>query len=293
MVAADSRLRALWPPACLSSFLLSSLQMTGEIFRGLESYKGLTSGLHIGRIFRYQQRCSSPLSFLLTLHASRLSPALRSLRAVLSQGGVNAFCWPRLLAGDFAEVVAKLESQEGVLALDESLLRGLALSPEGARAVEAMLADFHSLQQCKRDPVINLIDGYPRDEEPGPVATDVFSYHADSAPVEADTWLCTYYGAPSEGLRNEDAIRKIEIPATRAELLELFGGADGEEFREFLQDCCFDLHYAPVGEAAPFSFGVGNLWRIAVDWPGSEVPPCVHRAPHTQPSDPLRLMLIC
>ena len=35
-----------------------------------------------------------------------------------------------------------------------------------------------------------------------------------------------------------------------------------------------------------------HLWRIAVDYPGSPVPPCVHRAPETRPGRPPRLLLI-
>jgi hypothetical protein len=80
--------------------------------------------------------------------------------------------------------------------------------------------------------------------------------------------------------------------ATRAELLSAFGGDDGPDFRAFLTDHCYDLHYAPAAGARPFSFGHGNLWRIATDYPGSPVPPCVHRAPDTQPGDPPRLLLI-
>jgi hypothetical protein len=108
----------------------------------------------------------------------------------------------------------------------------------------------------------------------------------------ADTWLCTYVGAPSEGLRHEEAERRVDLPATRAELLRCFGGPDGDDFREFLSDRCYDLHYAPAPHARPFSFGVGNLWRIAVEYPGSPVPPCIHRAPETIPGHPPRLLLI-
>ena len=116
--------------------------------------------------------------------------------------------------------------------------------------------------------------------------------HADSAPVEASTYLCTYHGPASEGLRNDEALRKVDLPATRAELLKLYGGADDDDFRVYLNEHCYDLHYAPVTGARPFSFGLGNFWRIAVDWPGSPVPPCVHRAPTTGPGDPPRLLLI-
>jgi hypothetical protein len=206
--------------------------------------------------------------------------------------GVNALCWERTLVGDFAEIVRLLGAGEGITTLDEARLRGLPVSAAGKIAVDQMLADLQRLRDLGRDPVLNCIDGYPRDESPGPVVTDVFSYHADSAPIEADTWLCTYHGAASEGLPNEDTRRKVDIPAIRAELLKEYGGADDEGFREYLSENCYDLHYAPVPGARPYSFGLGNLWRIAVDWPGSPVPPCVHRAPDTKPGDPVRLLLI-
>jgi hypothetical protein len=206
--------------------------------------------------------------------------------------GVNALCWGRTLPGDFGEVVAALGAGEGIVTVDEAALQGLRLGAGGMAAVAAIIEDLRRLREQERDPVLNCIHGYPRDEEAGPVPTDVFSYHADSAPVEADTWLCTYHGSPSEGLCNEDALRRVDVPATRAELLKQYGGTDDEGFREFLHDHCYDLHYAPVTGAAPYSFGLFNLWRIAVDWPGSPVPPCVHRAPATIVGQP-RLMVIC
>lgn len=122
--------------------------------------------------------------------------------------------------------------------------------------------------------------------------TDVYSFHADSATVEADTYLCSYHQSASEGLRNDEARRRVDIPETRAELLQLFGGVDDGDFLEYLAENCFDLHYAPTPEARPFSFGLGNLWRIAVDYPDSPVPPCVHRAPETRPGQSPRLLLI-
>lgn len=206
--------------------------------------------------------------------------------------GVNALCWERTLPGDFAEVVALLGAGEGIVALDEARLLALPVSTAGRVAIDQMLADLRRLREHALDPVLNCIHGYPRDEEAGPVATDVFSFHADSAPVPADTWLCTYHGAPSEGLRNEEAQRRVDLPATRAELLQRFGGADADDFRTYLNENCYDLHYAPAPLARPYSFGVGNLWRIATDYPGSPVPPCIHRAPTTLPGEPPRLLLI-
>ena len=207
---------------------------------------------------------------------------------------VNALCWSRTLPGDFGEVVEKLGAGEGVVTIEEPQLLRLAVSPAGRKAIDFLQKDLRQLREQERDPVLNCIHDYPRDEEPGPVRTDVFSFHVDSAPIEADTWLCTYFGPASEGLRNEDAQRKVDIPAIREQLrADLGAGADDEEFRTALREHCYDLHYAAVDGARPYSFGVGNLWRIAVDWPGSAVPPCIHRAPETPPGAPARLLLIC
>lgn len=206
--------------------------------------------------------------------------------------GVNALCWSRTLNGNFGEIVAQLDVGEGITAIDEARLAGLTVSAAGRAAVEILLEDQRLLRKHGFDPVLNCISGYPRDGAAGPVSTDVFSFHADSAPVPADTWLCTYHGPASEGLRNEEAQRRVDIPETRAELLKLFGGDDNDDFREYLSENCYDLHYAAAPQARPFSFGLGNLWRIAVDWPGSPVPPCVHRAPETLPGEPPRLLLI-
>ncbi|MGC3988808.1 MAG: hypothetical protein QM796_03815 [Chthoniobacteraceae bacterium] len=203
--------------------------------------------------------------------------------------GVNAVCWPRVLEGDFAEVAAAIGEGEEITPLEEERLESLTVGAAGRKAIDLMLTDLRLLREHGFAPELNCIHAYPRDEEGGPVATDVFSYHADSAPVESETWLCTYHGPASEGLRNEEAQRRIDLPATRVELLREFGGKEDAAFREYLADQCYDLHYAPLPGAQPFSFGLYNLWRIAVDWPGSLVPPCIHRAPA---SDGPRLLLI-
>jgi len=233
-----------------------------------------------------------PLNFPVDYPRIRQVHSFQELVSTPFADCVNALCWERSLPGDFGEVVERLGGGEGIVALDEVGLLALPVSAAGRVAVEWLLADLRLLRAQERAPVLNCIHGYPRDEQPGPVATDVFSFHADSAPVEADTWLCTYHGPASEGLRNDEALRRVDIPATRAELLKLFGGQDDVEFREFLNENCYDLHYAPAPQARPFSFGLGNLWRIAVDYPGSPVPPCIHRAPETAPGQPPRLLLI-
>jgi hypothetical protein len=221
-------------------------------------------------------------------------PSFHELATTSFANGVNALCWERVLAGDFGEVTRLLGPGEGIVTLDEARLLALrGLSEVGQAAVAVMLDDLRQLRALERDPVLNCIHAYPRDEDPGVVATDVYSFHADSAPVAADTWLCTYHGAPSEGLRNEQALRRVDIPHTRAELIKAYGGADDDDFHAWLAENCYDLHYAPAPDARPFSFGLGNLWRIAVDHPGSLVPPCIHRAPACGTGDPPRLLLIC
>jgi hypothetical protein len=207
--------------------------------------------------------------------------------------GVNAFCWERALPGDFGEVVEQLGVSEEVTPIDEARLRELLVSAAGRTAIEILLEDQRLLREHGAAPVLNCFRGYPQDEERQIVTTDVYSFHADSAPVETDTFLCTYHGAPSEGLRNEQAQRHVDHPETRAALLKLFGGADDADFANFLTENCYDLHYAPMPIAQPFSFGLGHLWRIATEWPGSPVPPCIHRAPQNRPGQPPRLLLIC
>ena len=115
-------------------------------------------------------------------------------------------------------------SGEGIVPLDEEILRSLPLSEAGRVAAGVMLEDQRLLRGQGLDPELNSIHHYPRDETDGPIATDVLSFHADSATAEADTWLCTYHGFPSEGVPNEDVRRHVDIPEIRAELLRLHGG---------------------------------------------------------------------
>ncbi len=207
-------------------------------------------------------------------------------------GSVNALCWKRTLPGDFAEVVRRLDVGKGITTIDEHRLRALSLSEAGSTARKILLQDQELLHSHGLSPVLDCINGYLHDLETGPVPTHVQSFHVDSATVEADTYLCTYYGLSSEGLSNEEAIRRVDIPKIRVLLLNEYGGEDDEGFCEYLNDHFFDLHYAPLPQARPFSFGLGNLWRIAIEYPGCPVPPCIHRAPETLPDQEARLLLI-
>jgi len=209
-------------------------------------------------------------------------------------GEVNALCWARKLAGDFEEVAAALAAGggAGIETVDGARLEALALSAAGAAAREVLREDLRRLEALGLEPNLDLVREGRRDTSGGPVATDVFSFHADSATGEADTYLCSYTVAASEGLRNGEALRKVDVPEIRAELLRRHGGEDDEGFRDYLEEHCYDLHYAARTGAAPYSFGLGHLWRIAIAYPGCPVAPCIHRAPATPPGGAPRLLLI-
>lgn len=240
----------------------------------------------------YETRPAMPASSFVPNHPRiHVTGGFDELVTARFADGVNALCWPRMLEGDFAEVAAKLDVGPGITHLTEGMLRALPLSPAGFLAAAVMIEDLQRLEAHGLQPTLDCINGYVQPEETGPVRTDVCSWHADSATCEADTWLCTYYGASSEGLGNEDAVRRVDVPETRAKLLNLSGVDDDEGFHEWLGDHHFDLHYEPLPGAKPYSFGVGNLWRVATLHEGCAVPPCIHRAPDPIPGQK-RLLLI-
>lgn len=235
---------------------------------------------------------SLPFSLPLPSSRVRVVASFDELATTRFAGEINALCWPRTLLGNFHEVVEHLSASGEIETLDDATLRSLPLSESGRMAVNTLIEDQERLRSLGLSPVLDCIHRYPRDEEGGIVPTDVYSFHADSATAETDTYLCSYTEAASEGIPNEDAQRYIDLPEIRAELLRRVGGNDDEAFREYLKDQCYDLHYVALPQGRPFSFGLGNLWRIAVEWPGCPVPPCIHRAPATAPGSPARLLLI-
>ncbi|MFO1437012.1 MAG: hypothetical protein U1F81_01745 [Verrucomicrobiaceae bacterium] len=221
---------------------------------------------------------------------TRVVDTFEALVGFRFENGVNAVCWPRDLEGDFAEVVSCLHVPQGITHLTEELLHSLDLSPAGQKAVEVMLADMERLRERELLPTLDCVNGYTHEIE-SPVRTDVCSFHADSATVQADTWLCTYHGASSEGLRNDEVICRVDVPETREELRQLHAQEDDMPFEEWLEEHFYTLHYAPQPGAVPFRFGRGNLWRIALQYPDSPVLPCIHRAPDPMPGEK-RLLLI-
>lgn len=206
-------------------------------------------------------------------------------------GAVNAMCWYRNLAGDFKEIVSKLQLKENVTEVSTEDLLALQLSEKGHMAREIILNDFQLLTDFGAQPSLNLLKNYERDDEFDFISTDVYSYHVDRSPISTDTFLCTYYGAASDILPNDQAIQKILIPEIREKLKELHNGPEAE-FETFLQDNFFDLHYQPTPDAEPINLESGYLWRLAVDHPSQQVLPCVHRAPVENDGE-YRLLLIC
>jgi hypothetical protein len=202
---------------------------------------------------------------------------------------INAICWTRKLTGDFSEIVKKVELNGNISAIEQEELREFHLTEQGQLAREILLNDLMLLEAHGASPVLNVINYYDRDDSF--FSTDVYSFHIDRSPVPTDTFLCTYYGEPSELLPNSQGEKKVLIPEIRDALKKEYGGTD-EGFESFLSEHFFDLHYQAKPGASPVSLGVGHLWRLAVDHPGSKVLPCIHRAPQEKLGEN-RLLLIC
>ena len=213
----------------------------------------------------------------------------QDLVATPFHGDVNAMCWTRKLQGDFSEIVNKAELKENITVLDEGELLKLELSEQGQLARDILLNDMQLLKAHGASPVLNVIKYYERDDSF--FSTDVYSFHVDRSPVPTDTFLCTYYGEPSEIVANSQAEQKVLVPGIREELKKLYSGTD-EGFELFLTEHFFDLHYQAKPNASVISLGIGNLWKLAVDHPGSKVLPCIHRAPKEKTGEK-RLLMIC
>ena len=206
------------------------------------------------------------------------------------QGTCNAISWSRQLEGDFEEIVNAIDFEGNMVEIDYEDLLALELSVDGQIARDIILNDFKLLSDYGAAPVLNIIKNYEADEHPF-FPTDVYSFHVDRSPIATDTFLCTYFGDASEILPNEFAVQKIGFPEIRKKLrLEYFGDESG--FEEYLIENYYDLHYQAMTEGKEINLGVGNLWRLAVDHPGSKVLPSVHRAPREK-NGYIRLLMIC
>lgn len=208
------------------------------------------------------------------------------------QGEVNAICWTRNLIGDFAEIVKKVNLIGNIIELHPKDLQKLQLSEQGKLAREILLNDLKVLKNQGASPSLNIIKCYERDDAFPYFPTDVYSFHVDRSPIPIDTFLCTYHGEASDILPNSQATQKILIPEIRAELKKLYGESDDEGFESFLSEFFFDLHYQAKPTANPINLGLGHLWKLAIDYPESNVLPCLHRAPKEKTGEN-RLLLIC
>ena len=134
------------------------------------------------------------------------------------QGTMNALCWSRNLVGDFQEIVAKLELKENITEVSVDDLLAQQLSEDGSLAREILLSDIPLLTDFGASPTLNLLKCYERDDELDFISTDVYSYHVDRSPIATDTFLCTYHGAASDILPNDQVEQKILIPEIRLKL---------------------------------------------------------------------------
>lgn len=212
------------------------------------------------------------------------------------RGERNAVRWRRTLAGDFAELAHlanALEPHADRVPLDEELLAALKAraSAAGRLAIDAVLADLALLREHGHAPTFELLRCYERDADPD-LPVDVHSFHVDTANAPTETILCTYHGDASEVLPRAMAVRRVDAPELRARLRRRFGDGDEAAFEAWLVEHAFALHYAPLPGAAPFACGRGELWRLAVDHPGSVAVACIHRAPPHRADAGPRLLLI-
>lgn len=206
-------------------------------------------------------------------------------------GEVNAMCWKRELIGNFAEIVNKIALNGNITSIEQEELLQLELSEQGQLAREILLSDLTLLQDHGASPVLNVINYYDRDDNNPFFSTDVYSFHVDRSPIPTNTFLCTYFGESSEILPNSQGIKKVLVPEIREMIKSQYNGSD-EGFESFLSEHFLDLHYQAIPEAKPINLGLGNLWKLAVDHPNSQVLPCLHRAPEEK-NGQKRLLLIC
>ena len=207
------------------------------------------------------------------------------------EGGINTICWSRNLLVGFSEIIEKVEFSENIVELDEEYLCDLELTNEGKLAREILLNDLRNLISVGASPVLNVIKYYERDDSFPFFPTDVYSFHVDRSPIPTSTFLCTYYGASSEIVPNSQANQKVLIPEIRQELQNIYDGEE-EDFGSFLSENFFDLHYQANPDAQIVNLGIGQIWKLAVDHPESQVLPCLHRAPNEK-NGQKRLLLIC
>lgn len=206
-------------------------------------------------------------------------------------GNTNFLCWERTLIGDYHEIIQKCTSTENITVIEPEHLRNLNLTAAGQLARNTILNDFQLLSDYGAAPTLNIIKNYDRDSPEHIFPTDVYSFHIDRSPLPVDTFLCTYYGATTEILPNNQSIQKIQIPKIRIQLKNNFQGSDAA-FEIHLIENFYDLHYAALPNAQIIQIPLGHICRLAIDHPKAQTLPCIHRAPFENAGE-YRLLLIC
>ncbi len=173
--------------------------------------------------------------------------------------GLNALCWPRVLAGNFGQVVDELgRSNDGVVKIDERMLARLALAADGKLAAEAMRTDLQRLRELDLEPELNCITAYPRD--PGTVPTDVYSFHVDEAPIE-NRHLVVYllWTRERRVAQHDQALACLEIEALKNALWQQFRGSDATAFDTYVKEHSYHLHYRAKPGARPGLLVLGTF----------------------------------
>src|SRR5690606_6500512 len=111
----------------------------------------------------------------------------------------------------------------------------LNLTEQGHLAREIIIKDLSLLKAQGASPTLNLIKCYERDDAHPFFPTDVYSFHVDRSPVPTDSFLCTYFGQPSEIVPNSQAKQKVLVPEIRNKLKKIYVGPD-EGFESFLRE---------------------------------------------------------
>jgi len=207
------------------------------------------------------------------------------------KGSTNVVSWEREFIGDFNEIIQHCVSAENITVIEPELLLSISLTEAGQLARNTILNDFQLLSDYGAAPTLNIIKQYDRDTDENIFPIDVYSFHIDRSPIPVDTFLCTYYGATTEILPNEQSIQKILIPEIREQLKNNFAGSESA-FETYLIEQFYDLHFAALPNAQIVQIPLGHICRLAVDHPNSLTLPCIHRAP-IEDDGVYRLLLIC
>lgn len=207
------------------------------------------------------------------------------------KGKINAYGFLRQFDANFREIIEVLNNENLIVDIAIDDLKQLTLSPSGEMAKQIIIEDFQRLQDFGAQPNLNIINSYPKDDEFDFISTDVYSFHVDRSPIPTSTILCTYFGASSDIIANNQVVQKIKVPTIREQLKSTFNLSE-DEIEIFAVENYFDMHFHLLSEAKPINLGNHHIWRLAVDHPNQQVLPCVHRAP-TENVDEPRLLLIC